>query len=300
MLMRAMTLDQLKMFKEVADLGSLRAASEALHKTQPAISQGIKHLEQQLGLSLFDRDTYRLQMTDAGVRIYQHALRVLREASSLEQVARHMEAGNEARITLAFEASFDLSAVMGCLESTQADFPGTQIVLRQEFVSGAIDNLTDGRADIVISPGDNAYVQISNVEMALLGTGQLVDVAAPKLLARHPNLKFAQELIDEYQIVVQDSGAGTGKLEFGVQDGQRRWYVNDFHTKRMMILSGMGWGKLPRHLVQADLDSGVLHEFQLSDRVTLVNLNYYAMKIRSKIFGPVARQLWASLQDASR
>ena len=55
-----MTLEQLKMLKHVAELGSLKNASEKLFKTQPAISQGIKQLEAQLGLQLFNREGYRL------------------------------------------------------------------------------------------------------------------------------------------------------------------------------------------------------------------------------------------------
>ena len=59
-----MTLEQLKMLKQVAELGSLKSASATLFKTQPAISQGIKQLEAQLGLQLFNRQGYRLSLTE--------------------------------------------------------------------------------------------------------------------------------------------------------------------------------------------------------------------------------------------
>ena len=76
-----MTLEQLKMLKLVAEQGSLKSASEALYKTQPAISQGIKQLESQLGLQLFDRDGYRLVLTIEGEQIYSPAVQLLDKAS---------------------------------------------------------------------------------------------------------------------------------------------------------------------------------------------------------------------------
>lgn len=291
-----MTLDQLMMFKIVAEAGTLRAASERLHKTQPAISQGIRQLEAQLDLVLFNRDGYRLALTDQGKKIFQHALRLLNEAAEIKQVAKHLANGNEAIITLAFEASFDLTRVLPILEMTQSEFPNTQIVLKQEYITGAIEALENGNADIVISPVDVARTQVSQLEMVLLHHGKLTDVASPRLLLRHPDLTFSSELLNEYQIIVQDTGTGTGKFEFGVQDGQRRWYVNDFNTKKMLILSGMGWGKLPDYLIAQEIESGALKRFKLQDTQNEIALNYYAIKAKNNLLGPVASKLWKNLR----
>lgn len=290
-----MTIDQLMMLKAVADSGSLRAASELLHKTQPAISQGIRQLENQLGVTLFNRDAYRLALTSDGKSIYHHALRLLNEATTIKQVAQHLSVGNEAIITLAFEASFDLTHILPLLEITQSEFPNTQIVLRQEYLTGAIEALQTGKADIVISPIDIGAHQSGQKELALLHQGRLIDVASPRLLLRHPNLTFSSELLNEYQIIIQDTGQGTKNIEYGVQDGQRRWYVNDFHTKKMLILSGMGWGKLPDYLITSELNSGALSRFKLQDKQNEVSLNYYALKTKNNLLGPVASKLWKHL-----
>lgn len=290
-----MTLDQLMMLRAVADCGSLRGASEVLHKTQPAISQGIRQLESQLGITLFNRDAYRLTLTVSGKSIYQHALRLLNEAATIKQVAKHLSSGNEATVTLAFEASFDLTQILPLLEITQNEFPNTQIILRQEYLTGAIETLGTGVADIVISPVDIGVPQSGQMEQTLLHQGKLVDVASPRLLLRHPNLTFSSELLNEYQIIVQDTGKGTKNIEYGVQDGQRRWYVNDFHTKKMLILSGMGWGKLPDYLIASELDNGALARFKLQDKQNEVSLSYYAIKMKNNLLGPVASKLWKHL-----
>lgn len=290
-----MTLDQLLMFKTVAEVGSLRAASERLHKTQPAISQGIKQLEAQLDLVLFSRQAYRLALTDQGKMLLQHAQRVLNEAAEIKQIAQHLARGNEASITLAFEASFDLTRILPILEQTQNQFPNTQIILKQEYLTGAIEALSNKQADMVISPVDAIRSQTAHLEMAHLHRGQLIDVASPRLLARHPELRFGNQLLKEYQIVVQDTGTGSGSVEFGVQEGQRRWYVNDFHTKKMLILSGMGWGKLPDYMIVDELERGQLQAFVLQDKRNRVDLDYYVLKNKAQRLGPVASALWEGL-----
>lgn len=290
-----MTLDQLLMFKAVAELGSLRLASEQLHKSQPAISQGIKQLESQLNLVLFSREAYRLTLTEDGKKIFQHSQVLLHEATAIKQLAKHLSTGHEASITIAFDASFNLAMLLPILEATQNEFPNTQIVLKQEYISGAIELLQQDRADIVVSPIDVKQLQVNSLELVLIAKSALIDVAAPKLLLRHPNLNSGADLLNEYQIIVQDSGFGTKDVEFGVQDGQRRWYVNDFLTKKMLIQAGMGWGKLPRYLIEQELQQGILRCLALKDRQNQVDLDYYVIKKKHHLLGTVARHLWQSI-----
>ncbi|ABI38690.1 transcriptional regulator, LysR family [Shewanella sp. MR-4] len=290
-----MTLEQLLMFNTVALAGSLKAASDKLHKTQPAISQSIKQLESQLDLILFDRQGYRLALTQEGRKLLQYAQRVLNEAQEMRQVAKHLAKGNEASITLAFEASFNLARILPMLEQTQNEFPHTQIILKQEYLTGALEALNQGEADIAISAGGIEPIRSSHFELAYLFSGNLLDVASPRLLSRHPTLSHVRELVNEYQIVIQDTGTGTANIEFGVQAGQRRWYVNDFYTKKMLIQSGMGWGKLPYYLVEQALADGSLQPLEMRERQNLIQLDYYVMRPPHSPLGPVAQALWENL-----
>lgn len=287
-----MKLEQLKMLKTVAELGSLRQASVRLHKTQPAISQGIRQLELTLGVTLFSRSKYRLTLTDAGKMLYQHALRIIDESETLRQVANHIAQGNETRITVAIEASFDLKGILPLLESVQSQFPDTQIILKQEYLTGAVEAVLNQSATLCISPSDGIFQVNPNLDSHFLRKGCLINVASNKLLARHPNLSSSRELLNEYQIVVQDSGLGSKDIEWGIQGGQRRWYVNDFSSKKLLIESGMGWGKLPGHYAQPGLDNGSLIALVLQDVNSRVDFNFYLIKNKKQILGPVAQALW--------
>ena len=281
-----MKLDQLNMFKSVAESGSLSGASRQLNKTQPAISQGIRQLESSLKLELFSRSAYRLVLTDAGKVVYQRALRVLNETSSLRQIANHIGSGNESHIALAIEASFDLKIILPVLEDVQAEFPDTQILLRQEYISGALEALTNKSATLCISPLESSFLAEAKIEHHFLASGRLVNVASPKLISRHSDLTISHQLINEYQIVLQDTGVATKGKSFGVQDGQRCWFVNDISTKKMLIEYGMGWGKVPYYLVQESIDRGKLRLLNLSDSKNEVLLRYQVIKNQDQVLGP--------------
>lgn len=290
-----MTLEQLRMLKMVAELGSLKEASQVLHKTQPAISQGIKQLESQLKIELFSRQGYRLTLTEAGQHIYVRALRLLNEASEIEQLSSHLARGVEASVTLALEAGFDLSRLLPILENAQQAFPDTSIIIRQEYMSGAREAVLQQKSDLAISHCHQYILESEEITGNKICQGILVNVAAPRLLARHPNLKDVSELRHEYQIVVQDSGQATRGKEFGVQQGQRRWYVNDYHSKKALILSGMGWGKLPDHLIKDELKQKRLNKVIVTGVQNEVIGDYYVLKHKNTVMGPVATALWQDL-----
>ncbi|GAC34725.1 LysR family transcriptional regulator [Paraglaciecola polaris] len=288
-----MKFDQLIMFVTVAELGSLSQASTRLHKTQPAISQGIRQLESAFNLALFNRAGYRLELTEAGKALYQKAALLLKEASALQQVATHLSQGNEASITIAIEASFNLKGILPLLANVQNQFPHTQIIIKQEYISGAFEAIQHNLATLCISPTFNDLQIDPQIDGHFLTNGSLINVAAPALINRHPKLNSSQMLLNEYQIIVQDSGKGSKDTEWGVQGGQRRWYVNDFSTKKMLIENAMGWGKLPDHVAEQSIKNGTIARLALLDVPNEIPLKYYIMKNKLQPLGPVAQAVWA-------
>ena len=74
----AMNLNNLKIFINVADSGSITRAAEALFISQPAVSKAIRSIEDDLGVSLFYRDKKTgIKLTDTGERILPYARKML-------------------------------------------------------------------------------------------------------------------------------------------------------------------------------------------------------------------------------
>src|SRR5262249_11203982 len=70
-------LPHLSTFARAAERGSFTAAATDLRITQAAVSQRIANLEKELRVSLFERRTGRIALTDAGQQLYEYARRIL-------------------------------------------------------------------------------------------------------------------------------------------------------------------------------------------------------------------------------
>ena len=79
-----MDLKQLRYFLTVAEQGGFTRAAEVLHVAQPAVSMGIRKLEQQLELTLFQRQDRQVRLTDEGERLRHHAERILQAVDDAE------------------------------------------------------------------------------------------------------------------------------------------------------------------------------------------------------------------------
>ena len=86
--MRDLSLDQLRSFTDVVELGSFSAAAERRGLTQPAISLQLRQLERRLGVRLIERVGRRAGPTAAGMALIAHARRIERAVGeALEELA---------------------------------------------------------------------------------------------------------------------------------------------------------------------------------------------------------------------
>ena len=296
-----MKLDQLKVLRAVVETGSVKAASERLNRTQPAVSQGLKALEFQTGTELFDRSGYRLELTPVGRRIYLQSLRVLAEAEDLTQLVRHFEKGEEETITIAVDASTDTGLLMPVLAELQAAFPETRVLLRAEMLSGAIGVVHSGEAALAIAPMLSVLLEEEGFEHLRIGRNVMRNVAAPVLIDAMDGPERLSDLRRFTQVIARDSGQAAGLFdrELGVQKGQRRWYVGDLHTKKALLVAGLGWGRLPEHMIARELAGGDLREIDLPHTHLAFEAEIFAFRQPRPVIGPVATALWESLESRS-
>ncbi len=298
-----MKLDQLKVLRAVVETGTVKSAAESLNRTQPAVSQALKALEFQSGAALFDRSGYRLELTPVGRRVYLQSLRVLSEAEDLVHLVRHFEKGQEETITIAIDSAADLAGMTPVLARLQTRFPDTRVVLRTEVLSGVIEAVQSGQAALAVAPAIHVMLEEGGFDYMPVARSVMRNVAAPSLLRVMNTPLMLADLRRFHQVIARDSGQASGLLdrELGVQKGQRRWYVSDLHAKKHLLVEGLGWGRLPGHMIAKELAKGRLRELVLPDTHLSFDIEIFAFRQRNPIIGPVAAYIWDELKaDAAQ
>ena len=291
-----MKLDQLKVLRAVVETGTVKSAAESLNRTQPAVSQALKALEFQTGTELFDRSGYRLELTAVGRRVYLQSLRVLAEAEDLTQLIHHFEKGQEETITIALDAAADPNLMTPVLAKLQTRFPDTRVILRAEVLSGAVEAVRSGNAALAMAPAIPVMLEEEGFDYMPLAGSMMRNVAAPSLLDAMNAPRTLADLRRFHQVIARDSGQASGLFdrELGVQKGQRRWYVSDLHMKKQLLMAGLGWGRLPQHLIAEELAQDRLRDILLPHTHLSFEIEVFVFRQRRSAIGPVATHLWGA------
>jgi DNA-binding transcriptional LysR family regulator len=143
-----MELRHLRYFLAVAEELNFTRAAERLGISQPPLTQQVKALEAELGVSLFDRSAYRIELTDAGRIFAAEAARILGDARSAMQAARRAATGVTGRVRVGFteSASFN-SLVTSTLQRYRSEFPAVEVSLEEHPSTDLIAALREGRID---------------------------------------------------------------------------------------------------------------------------------------------------------
>ncbi|HEX2457238.1 MAG TPA: LysR family transcriptional regulator [Vicinamibacterales bacterium] len=125
-----MQLQDLSTFLSVAAERSFSAAAKKLHRTQPAVSQGIRRLEEELGERLFDRSSRNGTLTEAGRLLQDYAARLMIVAADAQSAIRELQQVRRGRIVIgANEAA--VHSLLPFLERFSAQHPQAMVDVRR-------------------------------------------------------------------------------------------------------------------------------------------------------------------------
>lgn len=290
-----MTLEQLKTLVKIAESGSLLAAAEALHRTQPTVSVAIKKLEDELGVALLDRAQYRATLSVEGRLLCQQAQVILKHVADFSTLAGHLASGHEPELHIAIEASCPLALVLQILRASEDDYPQTEFNLQMENIWGALDKLIHHEVDLAISPWFEDRQQLESVPLT---ETRLLTVAAPGYCP--PGLLSLDVMKGHVQVVVRDSSLrAQPQKSYGILDAGRHWTVNDHATKKQLVLAGLGWGRLHQHLIEAELADGRLLALEIENYPCQFDIDIRAVRRLGEPVGPVATALWQDFKTLS-
>lgn len=249
------TLDQLLVLDTIARTGSFAGAARVLHRVPSAIGYTVQGLEEALGVPIFDRSGHRAALTAAGRQLLGDARELLDRARKLEMLATSLGDGWEPELRVVVDGAVSLTPLLRALRVFGERGVPTQVRIDVEYQDGVIERFDADHADLMIALGleDGGRlkgVPLPPVEMVLVA-------AASHPLAGRPVTRA--DLAAHVDLVVKDSAssyARTPRRSFlGTSHVVR---FSDFHAKKAALLTGLGYGWLPRHLAQPELGAGSL------------------------------------------
>src|SRR3954464_253624 len=143
-----MELRHLRYFVAVAQERNFTRAAEKLHIAQPPLSRQIHDLEAELGISLLDRDSRPLRLTEAGRLFYEHAILVLERVDDLRTMMRRFREAERPRFVIGFVASTIYAALPHLIRRFRGAAPRLEISLIEMVSLEQIAALMEGRIDV--------------------------------------------------------------------------------------------------------------------------------------------------------
>ena len=253
-----LTPDALAMLETIAKAGSFAAAARVSHMVPSALTYRVRQIEDALDVLLFDRSSRQARLTEAGEELLREGARLLADIDAVANRIKRVATGWEPHFTIAVDSIIVRATVMELCQSFFALNPPTSLKLRSETLSGTLEALASGQADlalgVTIQAGNRADVQRES-----LGTVRFVFAVSPN----HPLAQAPEPLTDEtirsYRAVaLADSIQRGGGLTISLLPGQEVMTVPDMPAKIDAQLRGLGVGFLPTCLAQPYIDTGRL------------------------------------------
>ena len=187
-------LELYKIFVFVAKEENITKASEKLSIFQPAVTKHIKNLEEQLGVTLFKRNKYGMELTDKGRELYKEVSEsILKIYKAEERVRSNRNIHLGSHVTM-------LSRMFGkCIADYYELNPNSQIEVTNETFNDMLNMLENQKLDIVLSKKvDESVYNTNKIEFIKLGL--LHDIFVINTNSRYKDIVFSKEKLAQEKI----------------------------------------------------------------------------------------------------
>jgi molybdate transport repressor ModE-like protein len=269
-----LTPEALGLMDSVHRTGSMAAAARELGLVPSAVTYRLRQMEDALDVLLFDRSSRQAKLTEAGKELTREGNRLLTELDAIANRVKRVATGWEPQLTLAIDSIISRGTVMELCEAFFALKPPTRLKIREEALSGTLQALTSGQADLAIGvtlePGSSKTLQSK-----LLGNIRFVYAVAP----HHALAKVAGPISDDMMlahrvVAVADSVQRGSGITVGLLGGQDVFTVPGMLAKLDAQMRGLGAGFLPEYLARPYIDTGRLVEKKVTQPPRVVRVSY--------------------------
>jgi DNA-binding transcriptional LysR family regulator len=237
-----------------------------------------RQIEEALDVLLFDRSSRQARLTDAGAELLREGSRLLADIDAVANRVKRVATGWEPQFTIAVDSLINRATLMELCDAFFSLNPPTQLKLRDETLTGTLEALCTGLADLALG-----VVMDASTAPALhrepLGSVRFIFAVAP----HHPLAQAPEPLTDEVirhhrAVAVSDSIRQGDGLSVGLLPGQDVFTVTGMPAKLDAQLRGLGAGFLPTCLAQPYLDTGRLVAKRVERTERQIQVSYASRK----------------------
>lgn len=278
-----LNLSQLQTFVTVAAEGSMTAAADKLFLTQPAVSQQMKNMEDDLGVELIVRGSKQIKMTAQGEILYEHAKKILSLAQMAEVSIKSIGAQLRGELRIGTLNSIGLHLMSPVVSRLLKFNPDFKIKVDYSNGDSLLQSYKKGDLDVLVLPEvhqnfkktmqsigaltDSKSQVLFSEEMWLVGSGK--DEFYPTQIELNdikkiPYVHFSNEFPDFDETLKNRVGALQSVFE-----------SSNVGTLKRVIEYGLGIGFLPSHSIKKQVRSGRLNRIRVVDFEYKMDFNYY-------------------------
>ena len=279
-----LTPEALGLIDAVDRSGSMAAAARELGVVPSTLTYRIRLVEDALDVLLFDRSSRQAKLTEAGKELLREGNRLLLELDAIANRVKRVATGWEPQLTLSVDSIISRTTVMELCAAFFALDPPTRLKIREEALSGTLQALTSGQADLAIGVvidadvGSRTGTQMSTssaLQSKVLGNINFIYAVAP----HHPIAQAEEPVTDAVMVqhravAVADSVQRGGGMTVGLLGGQNVFTVPGMMAKLDAQLRGLGAGFLPEYLARPHIDAGRLVEKLVAQPRRVVRVSY--------------------------
>lgn len=255
-----MELRQLRYFVAIVDHGSLSRAAVVLHVAQPALTQQLRQLEQELDAQLLHRSAQGVLSTDAGKVFYAHAQAILKQVADARSAVTQSTTRPAGSVTLGLPHSISGALALPLLMAARARYPEITLQLTEELTGNLHEQLRSGRVNLAVLFDDGQLTPFSCTPLVEEALRFICRADAPYLRDAEA-ITLAQALAATLILPGAQHGvrpriesvARTAGLQIG-----NVIEINSIAILKSAILADMGATILPAAPVQAELERGAM------------------------------------------
>ncbi|RFC66594.1 LysR family transcriptional regulator [Mesorhizobium denitrificans] len=264
-----MDLRQIRYFHQVVESGSFSKASNQLHIAQPALSQHVRHMEEELGVPLLFRNAQGVTPTEAGVRLMVHAKRILGEFAEIADSVRGQAHAPSGDVRFGMPGTVGELLAAPLIEAAKLKYPDIRIRVVEAMSGYVLEWLRRGEVDVamIYSTSDPRGLEVHH------GLSEEICIfATPELAADCKLDKAAFDLSSALKLPLVVPGPGHG-LRNLIDDAavivrkpvNPAIEIDSYSQIKKLVGRGLGFGILPQMAIERETRSGVFKSWRFAN-----------------------------------